>query len=145
MKYWMQIYVIWKIEFIQTFSFFQNFELFKYFMIQFSWKSIDLYVFVKQSNLMFYLIIWCNNSIFVRVFNLINLTFFHVFFCEFLDIFHHKHYFSIFELIDSFFNRVFIKFNLIEVHSWLELIISEKWKYLRDYRNKNVENVLSHK
>jgi hypothetical protein len=66
----------------------------------------------------------------VCMFNLIMLIFFHMRLDEFSNFFHDENDFFIFDFLHSFSNRIFVKLNEIKTHSWLEIVISEKWEYL---------------
>jgi hypothetical protein len=143
-KYRMNVHLFRKFEFIRAASFFQNFEETHHLMIEFSWWSVNLNVSYWQSHLIIDLIVWCKCFMSVNVRDLMLLIFFHMFFSEFSNIFHNKHYFSVSESIDSFFNCVFIKVDLIEIYFWFEFIISEKREHLSDDWNEDIKCVFYH-
>ncbi len=68
----------------------------------------------------------------VNISSMTLLTFFHVLFSEFSDILHNEDDFSFSEFVDSFFNRVFFKLNMIEAYSRFELVIDKKRRHSND-------------
>jgi hypothetical protein len=69
---------------------------------------------------------------FVNISNLILLTFFHMLFSEFSDILHNEDDFSFSESVDSIFDCVFFKFNMMKAHSRFELVVDKKRRHLSD-------------
>ncbi len=114
-------------------------------MIEFSEWSIDLNISSKKSNLILYSIIWRREFMLVSINDLTLLTFFHMLFDEFSDIFHSEYDFSFSESIDSISNRVFFKLNVIEAHSWFEFVVDKKRRHMSDDWNESIKCVFCHK
>ncbi len=95
--------------------------------------------------MIFYLIIWREDFMFVSINNLTLLIFFYMLFSEFLDILHSENYFSFFEFINSIFCNVFIEFHLIEAHSRFKFIINKKRRHLNDNWNECIKCIFCHK
>jgi hypothetical protein len=66
-------------------------------------------------------------------------------FSEFSDILHNKDDFSSSEFIDSIFDCVFFKFNMIEAHSRFEFVVNKKWEHLSNYWNESIKCVFCHR
>jgi hypothetical protein len=66
-------------------------------------------------------------------------------FSEFSNILHNEDDFSFFEFVDSISDCVFFKFDMIEAHSRLELVVNKKWKNLSDSWNESIKCVFCHK
>jgi hypothetical protein len=81
----------------------------------------------------------------VSINNLTLLTFFHMLFSEFSDIFHSRDDFSFSESVDSFSCRAFFEFHLIEAHSRFKFIISKKRRHVSDCRNKSIRDIFDHR
>ncbi len=95
--------------------------------------------------MIFYLIIWRRDSMSVNINNVILLTFFHMLFSKFSNILHNENDCSSSEFVDSIFDCVFFKFNMIEAHSRFELVIDKKRRHLNDDWNESIKCVFDHK
>jgi hypothetical protein len=95
--------------------------------------------------LIFYLIIWREDFMFININNLTLRTFFHMFFSEFSNILHSEDEFSFSEFVDSISCSVFIEFHSIEAHSRFKFIINKKRKHLNDNWNESIKCVFCHK
>jgi hypothetical protein len=81
----------------------------------------------------------------VNVRCLMSLTFFHMLLSKISDFFHREDDFSFSESIDSFFNRVFVEFHLIETHSRFKLVVNKKRRHLSNCRNKSIRDIFDHR